>query len=785
MHAKIKKFQLTIDKMKKLILFAAGILLFLSTFTASAAAKTPDEILPDTVNFYMKADPSNINETFANYYTDMIESFVINDMFYLYELNGEYSYWYGPDEPTSEFIETAETVGEIFSTEPLYMGLEADYDIDGYLEPNIISFMFEMSENDYENNILSPYIADNSTITELNGISIYEPEDVDAAIAYYEGYLLFADTPESIGNILTATKTLSENADFSDISNKFLSNNFFELYIGNIQIFLDEFYGYGMNNFYETMMSISALESVGFSMKESSTGYEFQSYVNQDPEVLAELDIDYSDMEPLSLQEFMPKAKPLFYTAKNNSADVISVIKNSYEYDTIATEIADELHIDLDEFVFALENETAFLIQDSGELFPTVTLLAKLKDNKDSLESQLSQLIENSWKSIQEEIDNEENSTVSMTKDTIQINGASLDQFTLKITPNVRKNPYALVLDPSLLEFKITIGITADDILLISTNKDIINDYKEGLQNNSDLEDLFSSTTDAVSFLDISRVNNYLQNSLTILEEYLPENFSDLTETKSVINTLLEPWSILKGTDSITNEYISSEVSILANINKIISNYNIEKLEEKFDSSSNEEGTELIFSSPKDFSDVEIEDWYGDNVYYLATKGIVDGHPDGTYKPSDRLNRAEFIKLITETLQKEGYLNIRYWYGEKVYDDVEYYEWYSNYVHTAYEERLFLFLWENDTHLYPSQDMTRIEAAQILSNVLNTYSISATTQNTDEMTFIDVSSNNQDVIEDVFNNNIMVGTSDITFSPTKSLNRAEAASIIRNLLEIL
>ncbi len=768
--------------MKKLILFATGILLFLSSFTASAMAKTPDQFLPDSVNFYMKADPSNINETFANYYTDMIDAFVINEIFY---------YWYDSAGPTAEYTETAENIGEIFSTNPLYLTFEMDYDIDGYLEESIIAFLIEISETNFENNVLSPYIADNSTITELNGISIYKPDDVDAAIAYYEGYLLFADSPESIGNILTATKTLSENADFSNISSKFLSNNFFELYIGNIQIFLDEFYGYGMNNFYEIMTSISALESVGFSMKESSTGYEFQSHINQDPKVLAELDIDYSNMESLSLQEFMPKAKPLFYTAKNNSADIISVIKNSYEYDTIAAGIADELHIDLDEFVFALENETAFLIQDSGELFPTITLLTKLKDNKDSLESQLSQLIETSWERIQEEINSEENPTVSITKDTIQINGASLDQFTLKITPNVRKNPYALVLDPSLLEFKITIGITADDILLISTNKDIVNDYKEGLQNNSDLEDLFTNTTDAVSFLDISRVNNYLQNSLTILEEYLPENFSDLAETKSVINTLLEPWDILKGTDSITNEYISSEVSILANINKIISNYNIEKLEEKFDSSSNEEGTELIFSSPKDFSDVEAKDWYGDNVYYLTTKGIVDGHPDGTYKPSDTLNKAEFIKLLVETLENEGVieenLNIAggYVYNASPYQDVDPFEWYESYVTIAYTEGLFENLWANDTHLYPSQDMTRIEAATLLSNTLNKYGISATLQNADDISFIDMSSDNKAVIENVFQNNIMVGTSDTAFAPSKSLNRAEAASIIRNLLEIL
>jgi len=644
--------------MKKFILFATGVLLFLSAFTASAAAKTPDEFLPESVNLYIKGDASNINDLFSDYYAEMINSFVINEMFYM---NSDYYYYYDYDntaELTPEYTETAENFGEIFSTNQIYLAIEIDYDIDGYMEEQVIAFMFEMSEDDFESDVLSPYIEDNSTITEVNGVSIYEPEEVDAAIAYYEGHLLFADTVESIENILNTTTTLSENENYTEISEKFLSDNFFEMYVGDIQMFLDEFYGY--DDFYETMVSVSALESAGFSIKETTTGYQFQSYVNQDSEVLAELNLDYDNTEPLSLHEYMPNSNPIFYTAKNNSADLISMIKNTYEYDYIAEDVEEELHIDLDELVFALENETAFLVQDSGELFPTITLLTKLEDNKDAIQEQVDQFVLNTWDSLFEDSDIQEDdrtityyendSTVKMSKETVEIDGATLDQFVINIEPNVGKNPYALILAPSLLEFKITIGITSDDLLLISSNKDIENAYNEGLENNSDLEDLFSETTDAVTYLSATQINEYLQTTLTTLEKYLPEDFNDLTETKSIINTFLEPWDVLKGTDSITNDYIESEASILANIDKIIENYNLEKLEDKFNASSNEDGTELIFNSPRDFSDIQGTEWYGDNVYYLTSKGIVDGHPDGTYKPTDTLNRAEFIKLVAETL---------------------------------------------------------------------------------------------------------------------------------------
>lgn len=765
--------------MKKLVLITTGILLFLSSFTAAAVAKTPDMILPEGTNLYMKADPSNINETFAGYYEEMMDSFTVS-MFYK-------SYYY-EEEPTAQYTETSDNLKEIFSTNALYLAFEADYDIDGYLEPTMITFLFEISENDYEDNVLAPYIAENSIITEVEGVSVYEPEDIDGAIAYYEGYLLFADETESIETLITAEGKLSANSEFQDISEKFLSDNFFELYVGDIQIFLDEFYGY--DEFYETLVTFSALESVGFSMAESSTGYEFQSFVNQDSETLAELNIDYDNMDPLTLHNFMPSKNPIFYSAKNNNADLISMIKNNYEYEYIADELAEELHLDLDELVFALENETAFLIQDSGELFPTATLMTKLGDNKEDIQTQVDQFVENTWDTILDESDvsedgtatfYENDSTVTMTKSNIDIDGATLDQFVLKIKPDVRKNPYALILDPSLLEYKITIGITSDDVLLISSNKNIEDDYNDGLENNEDMENLFGST-DAISYLSITQVNDYIQSALTTVEEYLPEDFNELEETKSVINTLLEPWGVFKGTDSITNDYIDSEATLVADIEKIIANYNIEKLEDDFDASSRESGSELIFNSPKDFSDVETDMWYGDNVYYLTSKGIVDGNPDGTYKPSDTLNRAEFIKLLAETLEKEGLIDSIPYYGSSPYLDIPTYEWYAGHVEVLHDEGLFDGLWDG-LNLNANTDMTRIETAQLLNNVLNTYSVSALEHIQDEMLLSDIDDEDLETVENVYRNRVMLGTSSTEFSPNKTLNRAEAASVIRNLLQ--
>jgi hypothetical protein len=39
-----------------------------------------------------------------------------------------------------------------------------------------------------------------------------------------------------------------------------------------------------------------------------------------------------------------------------------------------------------------------------------------------------------------------------------------------------------------------------------------------------------------------------------------------------------------------------------------------------------------------------------DAINYVQSEGIVDGYPDGTYKPERVINRAEFIKIIVETM---------------------------------------------------------------------------------------------------------------------------------------
>jgi hypothetical protein len=49
---------------------------------------------------------------------------------------------------------------------------------------------------------------------------------------------------------------------------------------------------------------------------------------------------------------------------------------------------------------------------------------------------------------------------------------------------------------------------------------------------------------------------------------------------------------------------------------------------------------------PSPFADVAAGQWYTQAVDYLAYAGIIDGYPDGTFKPDAPISRAEFTKMI-------------------------------------------------------------------------------------------------------------------------------------------
>lgn len=101
------------------------------------------------------------------------------------------------------------------------------------------------------------------------------------------------------------------------------------------------------------------------------------------------------------------------------------------------------------------------------------------------------------------------------------------------------------------------------------------------------------------------------------------------------------------------------------------------------------------------FPDVPVTEWFAPYVKRCAEEGIINGYPDGDFKPADTVNTAEFLKMLTLTFDLEEGLPY-------TYTDVSETDWFSVYAGAAQHYDL---LPERGTQLLPDQNMTRNEVA--------------------------------------------------------------------------
>lgn len=127
----------------------------------------------------------------------------------------------------------------------------------------------------------------------------------------------------------------------------------------------------------------------------------------------------------------------------------------------------------------------------------------------------------------------------------------------------------------------------------------------------------------------------------------------------------------------------------------------------------------LIFWGPKlalagvVFPDVYDTDSTVAALTYLVDEGIVEGYGDGTFKPFNLINRAEFTKMVVEGVAGVTPDATIY---KKCFKDVQE-DWYAKYV--CYAEEQSWVQGYDDGNFQPASNITRTEAMKIIFKALN------------------------------------------------------------------
>lgn len=157
--------------------------------------------------------------------------------------------------------------------------------------------------------------------------------------------------------------------------------------------------------------------------------------------------------------------------------------------------------------------------------------------------------------------------------------------------------------------------------------------------------------------------------------------------------------------------------------------------------------------------------WAEEYIDALSEGGIINGFEDGSFRPDNRVTRAEFIKMVCLMF------NINSAEGCS-FSDVLPTAWYYPALCSAYNNGLVSGY--EDNCFKPDLPISREDAAVIIQRVLN-----FDTQF--ELAFADldeISDYSTDAVRALANKNILTGYADNTFNPHGSITRAEAAALV-------
>jgi len=170
----------------------------------------------------------------------------------------------------------------------------------------------------------------------------------------------------------------------------------------------------------------------------------------------------------------------------------------------------------------------------------------------------------------------------------------------------------------------------------------------------------------------------------------------------------------------------------------------------------------------KTFFDVPEGYWAKDAIEYLATLGVIGGYPDGTFRPEELLNRAEFSAILVRAKGVDPLPP-----ASDPYPDLPAGNWAARYVKSASDMKLVSGY--PDGNFNPNKTVSRSEGVVIISRFADLNTSAAVVS-----PFSDLSSSHwaAPAVAAAVNAGMLDYLAGKTFEPEKGLTRAEVAQML-------
>lgn len=179
----------------------------------------------------------------------------------------------------------------------------------------------------------------------------------------------------------------------------------------------------------------------------------------------------------------------------------------------------------------------------------------------------------------------------------------------------------------------------------------------------------------------------------------------------------------------------------------------------------------------KTFGDLA-KHWAAADIQVLVNKGLVQGKSDNVFAPDQNITRAELVAILVRGL------GLKTASTQQLPKDVQPNAWYAQSINAAVEAGLITGF--ADGNIRPQANVTREELAVILARATKMLNLTVPQGAEQSVTFVDannISSWARTSVESAVAAELIKGNTAGSFLPGKTTSRAEAAVMIKRLLE--